>query len=272
MSATRAVGTYGEALARLASAQKGSRNVPAYSRWVNRPLGRRAAALAYLRGMTPDAVTALSACFTFPAIVVVAVVPATPLVGVAVGLALVVGYALDAADGQLARLRGGGSVFGEWLDHVADAVKTVSLHLAVLISWYRSSAGPSAGPSRWWVLGNHDGLLLVPIVFTVVATTFFFGFLLTDQLRRSHGVGRPVSTSAAGVAAPAPVLGSLLTLPNDYGLLCLVFLLLGVPSLFVPAYSALLLGSLAFLAAALWRWAAEMRAADHERLASGAAR
>ena len=103
-------GTYAEAIARLAFAQKGSRNAPAYSRWVNRPLGRRFAALAYVAGLTPG--------------------PGhrdqrllhlrrdradrrrrgrRRLLGVLVAVLLVIGYALDSADGQLARLRGGGT-------------------------------------------------------------------------------------------------------------------------------------------------------------------
>ena len=44
----------------LASAQKPGAGVPAYLRWVNRPLGRRAAAAAYVPGLTPNAVTLLS--------------------------------------------------------------------------------------------------------------------------------------------------------------------------------------------------------------------
>ncbi|MFP3386663.1 CDP-alcohol phosphatidyltransferase family protein, partial [Tritonibacter sp. SIMBA_163] len=84
-----------------------------------------------------------------------------------------VGYAFDSADGQLARLRGGGTPAGEWLDHVVDSIKTTALHLAVLIGWYR----------------HYDvtdvRLLLIPIGFTLVASVFFFVQIVTDQLRRA---------------------------------------------------------------------------------------
>ena len=63
------------------------------------------------------------------------------------------GYALDSADGQLARLRGGGSLTGEWLDHVIDSFKISTLHLAVLVMAYRFFPTPT-----WW--------LLVPLVFS----------------------------------------------------------------------------------------------------------
>jgi phosphatidylglycerophosphate synthase len=58
-----------------------------------------------------------------------ATAPATWFVGL-ITVVLVLGYALDAADGQLARLRGGGSSLGEWLDHMIDSAKVVGPHLA----------------------------------------------------------------------------------------------------------------------------------------------
>ena len=71
-------------VARLAAAQKRrAPGSPAYSIYVNRPVGRRLAAAAYLAGLTPNAVTAISAVFTFSAIVIIASVPPSPLIGAA---------------------------------------------------------------------------------------------------------------------------------------------------------------------------------------------
>ena len=92
----------------LATAQKSNRNAPAYSRWVNRPLGRIFAATAFKLGLTPNQVTAISAVFTFAGIGVLATGTPSWWLGVLVAALLVLGYALDSADGQLARLRGGG--------------------------------------------------------------------------------------------------------------------------------------------------------------------
>ncbi|MEQ1785935.1 MAG: CDP-alcohol phosphatidyltransferase family protein [Acidimicrobiales bacterium] len=245
-------GTYAEAIDRLASAQKGSRNAPAYSRWVNRPLGRRFAAAAYLAGLTPDRVTGISACFTFAGIGIVAATAPQPLLGVLISALLVIGYALDSADGQLARLRGGGTPRGEWLDHVTDAVKNASLHLAVVISWYRSGEAELLG-------STSSALLLIPLAYAVVWSTQFYAKSLTDQLRLQHG-GPAHPTTAEGVAEPAPWIGSLLTLPNDYGLLCLVFATIGIPALFTPLYLVLLVASTVFLVASLARWSRELRA------------
>lgn len=44
---------YSSALHRLAGAQKPSHGVPAYTRDVNRPLGRRLAALSHAANLTP---------------------------------------------------------------------------------------------------------------------------------------------------------------------------------------------------------------------------
>ena len=60
------------------------------------------------------------------------------------------GYALDSADGQVARLTGGGSLLGEWLDHMIDSTKIAALHLAVLLHACRHTDLPA-------------GWLLVPL-------------------------------------------------------------------------------------------------------------
>jgi hypothetical protein len=256
VAADHPLGTYAEALDRLAFAQKSSRNAPAYSRWINRPLGRRLAAVAYVWGLTPDRVTGISACFTFAGIGLVAATSSPqPALGVIVSLLLVLGYALDSADGQLARLRGGGSSRGEWLDHVTDAVKNVSLHLAVAINWYRSDDAELFG----W---RSSTLLLIPLGYAVVWSTLFYAKSLTDQLRLQHG--RAPSSAPEAIAEPAPVLASLLTLPNDYGLTCIAFATIGLPSLFTPLYLLLGLGTTAFLLASLRRWSRELRAYDRQ--------
>ena len=132
-------GRYRDAVALLGGAQKKrARGAPAYSIYVNRPFGRRLAAGAHLLGLTPNAVSLISAAFTFSAIVLVAVRPPTVWLGLFITAFLVLGYAFDSADGQLARLRGGGTAAGEWLDHVLDCLGSLS-----------RSAFPWSPPSRF---------------------------------------------------------------------------------------------------------------------------
>lgn len=235
---------YAAALERLRRHQKTAKGAPAYSRFVNRRMGRQLAALAYAAGWTPNQVTALSAVFTFSAIAAIALVPPSVPLAVAVTLSLVVGYALDSADGQLARLRGGGSPSGEWLDHVLDSVKTASIHAAVLVSLFRFAEL------------SGSAYLLVPVGWLVVANVWFFTVILTDQLRRSAAAAAGTPVVPPGTAAP--VLRSVLALPTDYGLLCLVFLALPWAPAFLVLYGLVLLGSLLFLVLALPTWFREM--------------
>ncbi|MGY1606529.1 CDP-alcohol phosphatidyltransferase family protein [Geodermatophilus sp. SYSU D00700] len=229
-------------LRRLAAAQKGVAGAPAYSRFVNRPLGRLFAGMAFHAGLTPNAVTAVSAAFTATGIALVVLVPPSVPVGLAVAACLVLGYALDAADGQLARLRGGGSPAGEWLDHMVDAAKLLALHLAVLVALYRFVAA-EAGP-----------LLLVPIGYCIADGVLFFAMLLNEALRAQHGV----ATRAQPSTATPSLRRSLLSLPTDYGVLALSFLLWGNPAVFLSVYATLFLATAGHLALGSVKWFREM--------------
>ncbi|MBW1638795.1 CDP-alcohol phosphatidyltransferase family protein [Microbacterium resistens] len=230
---------------RLASAQKGhARGAPAYSVYVNRRLGRALAAFAFRAGWTPNAVTGISALNTAAALVLLIALPATVWTGLLVAVLLVLGYAWDSADGQLARLRGGGSLSGEWLDHFVDAVKIAALHLVVLVAlWLRTPVGGTP-----WAL--------VPLAYSVIAVVTFFGMLLNDLLKGKKGVA---STHRRG----GGTLGrSMLLLPTDFGVVCLVFVLWGWTTGFLVAYTALAAASGAFLMLAAVRWFREIRALD----------
>src|SRR5664279_1285968 len=239
--------SFRETVRTLGSKQKASYGAPAYSRFVNRPVGRYLAAAAYQAHLTPNAVTAISALFSLSAVILIAGVAPTWIAGIAICLCLVLGYAFDSADGQLARLRGGGSLAGEWLDHMVDATKISSLHLAVLISAYR------------FFDFDRPAWLLVPIGFTVVSAVSFFGMILNEQLERRAALttgatrNRPQATSA---------LRSLLVIPTDYGLLCLIFLLLGAPMVLFAAYTLLFVGNAGYLALAAVKWFRVMQSLD----------
>ncbi|WP_104081615.1 CDP-alcohol phosphatidyltransferase family protein [Cryobacterium sp. Y11] len=235
--------TYFETVRRLSSAQKtAARGAPAYSIYVNRRVGRYLAAGAYRLGLTPNNVTTISAVFTFSAIGLLAIVEPSWLLGIVVWLLLAIGYAFDSADGQVARLRGGGSPSGEWLDHVIDAIKISTLHLAVLITAFTHFAL------------NDPAWLLVPIGFTAVAAVSFFAMILNDLLKAKHAPLAPLST------APRTFLRSLLGVPTDYGVLCLAFVLLGAPILFFGLYAVLFVANGLYLVLALSKWFRDMTA------------
>lgn len=232
--------SYRETVERLAAAQKKrAPGAPAYSIYVNRKAGRYLAAWAFRAGLTPNQVTGISAAFTFAAIALIATIPPAWWLGVVIWLLLAVGYAFDSADGQVARLRGGGSPAGEWLDHVVDATKTASLHIAVAISVFRFFDIP-------------DGWLLVPLGFAVVGSVSFFAMILNDLLKTIHG-GR--KNAPARSSNP---LRALLLLPTDYGILCLVFVLVGAPILFFVVYALMFVANLGHLSLALVKWFRDM--------------
>jgi phosphatidylglycerophosphate synthase len=208
---------------------------------VNRPLGRVLAATAHTLGLRPNQVTLISAVFTYAGIALLATVPVSMGLGIGVWFLLAIGYALDSADGQVARLRGGGSVAGEWLDHVIDSGKIVSFPLAVAIGMYRFFSLTSPA----W--------LLVPLCFAVAATVLFFGMILNDLLRARAGV--PQAAEAGGSSPLRSVLG----LPTDYGVLCLSCVLWGWPPVFLTIYSLLALATVLHLAAALPVWFRRMQ-------------
>ncbi|WGT46716.1 CDP-alcohol phosphatidyltransferase family protein [Tessaracoccus lacteus] len=231
--------TFMDSYARLFRAQKTSVGVSYYSRWINRPIGRVLASAAHVLGLTPNAVTGLSALCSLGALVLLVLAEPSPLTGLGVGLLLVLGFAFDSADGQLARLRGGGSRLGEWLDHLVDSGKTVLVHTAVLLA-------------AWLHWDVPTGWLLVPLAYLFVAVVQFSGILLTQFLLPKDQSATPRQPSAAR---------SLALLPADYGVLCLAFLLSGAPAVFTVVYTVL--GALTALVTAglIAQWARRLRAA-----------
>jgi phosphatidylglycerophosphate synthase len=235
------------AQSRLAAAQKPTASVPAYLRFVNRRAGGLLAALGFAAGLTPTAVTLLSTACSFSGIVLVVLVHPSAVAGVAISVLLLLGYALDSADGQLARIRGGGSLAGEWLDHVADIAKITALHCAVAISLLRFFDLPVLWP------------VAAPAVFLVANVTQFFGMMLRDKMVAA-GTDEP---AARVVGASSSTLVACLLLPLDHGTLCLVMLLMGTHALFIWCYGFLGLCTAAFAVRSLSRAYRQLLALDH---------
>jgi phosphatidylglycerophosphate synthase len=236
------VSSLGASLHELAAAQKASRGVSLYSRFVNRPVGRVLAASAHVLGLTPNQVTVVSAVATATGAALLVLVPPSLVNSVMVWFFLALGFCLDSADGQLARLRGGGSLAGEWLDHVVDAGKVVGVHLAVLVMLYR--------------FGHvSDTQLLVPLAFALVSTLIFAGGTLAPLVRRGAEVG---AGGATPVRRPSSTIGAIGLLPADYGVLCLVFLLTWHQSLFFLTYSVLLVVNAVLMCLLLAKWFREL--------------
>lgn len=231
------------ALVALRSAQKPPHGTPAYSRFVNRPVGRQLAARAAVAGLTPNQISGISAVCSLTGILLIATTRPQWWTGIVVALLLALGYAFDSADGQVARLTGLGSRLGEWLDHMIDCAKTSALHMAVTIALVRFS-------------GFESTVALVGFAYLLTANVLFFGMMLMDQLRRGAGRDSMAKTGSLSVAR------SIAILPSDYGFLCLGFALLPWPSLFLTFYALMCLGCALLLAAACISWVGALRAMD----------
>lgn len=240
---------FGEALLEIrARGGKNNRGAPAYSRWINRPLGRLAAAFAATRGMTPNQLTAINAALIFPVLFLLPIVRPSLWWSAFAAFVLLAGYALDSADGQLARFRGGGTMAGQWLDHVSDALKTALFHAVIAIAWFRFYEFDSAA----W--------LLIPIGFGVVHSTFFFSLMLADDLRRFAGIERGLHATTASPADGGGLLQSLIKLPNDWGTMCLALVLMPAQWAFVAVYAFLFVVNVAMLLLGWVRWYRQLAA------------
>ncbi|MEU0836514.1 CDP-alcohol phosphatidyltransferase family protein [Streptomyces sp. NPDC005969] len=237
-------------LRELRGAQKTAEGVSLYSRYVNRPAGRVLAAGACRIGLTPSQVTLVSAVFTFTAVASVALVRPSWGLAFAVYAGLAVGYAVDSADGQLARLTGRGGPDGEWLDHVVDCAKLILVLTAVLASFRRFAQLPG------------EGWLLLPLGFLFVAVLTFCAGLLREQLGKA--AARPAPAGRAAAPAPVSRLRAVALLPADYGVFCLVFLLYGDETAFRIGYAALAVVHALFLVAFLVKWFRELKVLQAE--------
>lgn len=207
------------ALARMDLAQKPGAGVPAYTRWVNRRLARYAAAAAYRVGLSPNAVSVMSLAVSLSGLALLVLLREQPvLAGSATAVLLALGYVLDSADGQLARLSGTANRAGEWLDHVFDAIRSPAVHLVVAAGFLLQ-----ARPGVWAVV--------LAAAFALLVTAQFMSQMLAGMMLDAHSEVR---------ARPRP-LQSWVLLPTDTGVLCWVFVLWGWPVLFAAAYTALFL-------------------------------
>lgn len=222
--------SFAAALSALRSAQKPGAGFPAYTRWVNRRLARFAAAAAYRFGLTPNQVTAASAAVSAVAIVLTVTLPPTVPGAIGIAVLFALGYLLDSADGQVARLSGTGSIAGEWLDHVVDAIRTPAVHLAVAAGLLLHG-----GADRW--------AAVVAALYCVVSVGQFMSQILAEQLSgRVHRAPR-----GRGIAQ------SLIILPTDTGVLCWAFILWASPRVFAVGYTVLFLANAAHAAISMRR-------------------
>jgi phosphatidylglycerophosphate synthase len=222
----------------LQHAQKPGHGVPAYTRWVNRRAARFLAAAFALWGLTPSTVSVISILVSIAGLTAFLGLHSVPLAaGFVAAILLALGYALDSADGQLARLQGSSSLRGEWLDHTLDAVRLPLIHLSV-----------AAG----CLIVDRTALAVVAAGFSVIASASFLSQNLGGLLRDKSTASR----------VHVRRFQSWLLLPTDSGVLCWMFVLWPVSALFTTAYAALFVLNLGLASVAAGRRWAELGAAS----------
>lgn len=214
----------------LTSAQKPGAGVPAYLRWINRPLGGRFALLAANWEWSPNGVTALSALFGFAGIGVL-VGWTNGAAGPVAAALLLIGYILDSADGQLARIQGRGGPAGEWLDHVVDGVRAPLVHIAVAIHLLRTDA------PEW--------LAVVAASFSALVSAWFLSQLLAEKLLPK--APPPANDGSRGI------LDSFVKQPQDPSTTYFMLALIGLTVVFTIAYTVLFVWLLLIFALSLRR-------------------
>ncbi|WP_018154888.1 CDP-alcohol phosphatidyltransferase family protein [Demetria terragena] len=217
---------FSDHLHNLNRAQKSGVGVPAYTRWVNRRLARGVAAGAAVIGLGPNGVTVISGAVSLVALIFLIVLPPAVGTGLLVAALLALGYVLDSADGQVARLTGRAGPTGEWLDHVVDAFRTPAIHLACAVATF---------------VHYSDNLVLMAgaMGYALLSSGQFMSQILAEQL-----VGREPARTGGKVTRPQEQESSGLTksfvlLPNDMGMVCWCFALWGVTPAFTVAYLVL---------------------------------
>ena len=236
----------------LSAAQKTPKSTSAYIVFVNRPLGRLFAAFAFKLGGSPNGITAISGTGTYLAAIALALFGGSFPGALVAGIALCFFYALDSADGQLARLQGGGSLRGEWLDHFLDGGKIVLLHSAVLAILVRDDSVPLALS------------LVVPITFMLSSSLLYGGGTLVNELKRR--VPKPAGEHStkprvSNFGAKDWVMSFALLAP-EHGVISLVVILLPLPGIFIPIYTAAALVTAILCVSISVKWYHDLAEAD----------
>ncbi len=229
--------TRDQAKGALASAQKPQAGVPAYLRWVNRPLGGQVAVTGAALGASPNQLTAISAALGAIGVVVLACTSITAT-GLIAAVLLLAGYIFDSADGQLARIQKRGGPAGEWLDHVVDGVRAPLVHIAVAVHLYLTGA-------PMWVA-------VVALLFSVLVSAWFLSQLLAEKLL-------PKQSAATAEGARHGVLESFVKQPQDPSTTYVILVLLPLPIVFSIAYTLLAAWHLLIFAASLTRKYRQLR-------------
>jgi phosphatidylglycerophosphate synthase len=189
---------------KLSRAQKRSDVALPYTLWINRPIGRFFAVIAHKLSLTPNFVSFISLLFSVIGFLYLILIQDKEIIPTIFGVSILLfAYALDSADGQLARLTNIKGPSGEWLDHTADSIKTPMFHLSVFLVIYQI----------------EGGLNLQVMIFFLMISAFASGKFFSSEIKEKMMANREKVNPGGGY------IRSFLLAPFDYGFLCFIFIL-----------------------------------------------
>ncbi|MHC5011442.1 MAG: CDP-alcohol phosphatidyltransferase family protein [Planctomycetota bacterium] len=103
--------------------------------------------------------------------------------GVVFAAVIVAFLVLDCADGELARLRGGGGVWGRIMDGAADSLTSIAVHVGLMV-WLHREIG--VGPAIAWGVGAGLSLLWTAFLLDKVKRRYRGDADDPDALRRER--------------------------------------------------------------------------------------
>jgi len=203
----------------LRDLQKGSKGTPAYTRYINRWFGKVFASFLGCFKVSPNAISLTSGLLTIIAFVSFLLFKEiTFLTSFLLVILLLFAYALDSADGQLARLLKKQSKKGEWLDHTLDAIKIPFGHGVAIILIVQKT--------------DFEGFLLIFYLFLLsLASARFFSNILKTKLIDYKS--KPEKKDNPRI----DLLRSILLLSGDYAVFISFFTLTFNPKLFFITYT-----------------------------------
>lgn len=220
---------------KLRELQRGNLGEPAYSRFINRWLGRIFASVIGYFKISPNTISFSSFILTIVTFICFLILKEINfLESVLLELFLLIGFILDATDGQIARLLNKQSKKGEWFDHTLDAIK-LSLGHGVAVFFIITHVDFD---KFWYVVFLFIFSLAMGRYIGVILKTKLIDYKTSERSSKKAGKG---------------IIRSILLLPLDYGTFIAIFIFTYNPRIFFIAYTALGLISILYSVLLIFR-------------------
>lgn len=209
----------------LRLSQKKGTGTPLYTRFVNRWLGQVFASIFAKWNASPNTISYISAIISLGTYISFLFITDLSIYhSLILYFLLVIGFALDSADGLVARLLSKQSVKGEWLDHSFDAIKIPLGHGVAFLLIINGIE-----------LSIYMQLFLLLIL--VAASSQFLSNILKGVLRDKKDTKDSHTKEHTFDIRSKSFIRSVLTLPLDYGLFMIFFIFTPYIDLFYKIYA-----------------------------------